>query len=67
MRELPMMTSSRKWMLPDGMDESLPPVSWQLEDLRRKLLDYYRKRDYELVLPPLVEKLRSLTTVGGRK
>lgn len=57
--------SIRKWMLPDGMDESLPPVSWQLEDLRRKLLDYYRRNDYELVLPPLVEHLDSLLTGSG--
>ena len=27
-------------MLPDGMEESLPPVSWALEDLRRKLLEH---------------------------
>lgn len=60
-----MQMSSRKWMLPDGMDESLPPVSWQLEDLRRKLLDHYRKCDYELVLPPLVEHLDSLLTGSG--
>jgi ATP phosphoribosyltransferase regulatory subunit len=54
--------STRKWMLPDGMEESLPPVSWQLEDLRRKLLDHYRKSGYELILPPLVEHLDALLT-----
>ena len=52
-------------MLPDGMEESLPPVSWALEDLRRKLLDHYRRARYELVLPPLVEHLDSLLTGAG--
>lgn len=54
--------SLKKWMLPDGMEESLPPVSWQLEDLRRKLLDDYRRKGYELILPPLVEHLDALLT-----
>lgn len=55
----------KKWMLPDGVEESLPPVSWQLEDLRRKLLDTYRKAGYELILPPLIEHLDSLLTGTG--
>ncbi|WP_020648399.1 ATP phosphoribosyltransferase regulatory subunit [Solimonas variicoloris] len=52
----------KKWMLPSGVEEALPPVSWQLEDLRRKLLDYYRKSRYELVHPPLIEHLDALLT-----
>lgn len=52
----------KKWMLPSGVEEALPPVSWQLEDLRRKLLDYYRKSCYELVHPPLIEHLDALLT-----
>lgn len=52
----------KKWMLPAGVEEALPPVSWQLEDLRRKLLDYYRKTGYELVFPPLLEHLDALLT-----
>jgi len=54
--------SQKKWMLPEGVEESLPPVSWQLEDLRRKLLDHYRKQRYELILPPLIEHLDALLT-----
>jgi ATP phosphoribosyltransferase regulatory subunit len=54
--------NNRRWMLPDGMDESLPPTSWQIEDLRRRLLDHFRRSGYELVLPPLVEHLDSLLT-----
>lgn len=52
----------KKWMLPAGVEEALPPVSWQLEDLRRKLLDHYRKAGYELVHPPLIEHLDALLT-----
>ncbi len=55
----------KRWMLPDGMEEALPPVSWQLEDLRRKLLDHYRQAGYELIFPPLVEHLDTLLTGAG--
>jgi len=55
----------KRWMLPDGMEEALPPVSWQLEDLRRKLLDCYRNAGYELIFPPLVEHLDALLTGAG--
>lgn len=54
--------SIKKWMLPQGVEEALPPTSWQLEDLRRKLLDDYRRRGYELILPPLIEHLDALLT-----
>ncbi len=54
--------STKRWMLPDGMEEALPPFSWQLEDLRRKLLDHYRAAGYELILPPLMEHLDTLLT-----
>lgn len=54
--------SIKKWMLPQGVEESLPPTSWQLEDLRRKLLDHYRRQGYELILPPLIEHLDALLT-----
>ncbi|TJY60921.1 ATP phosphoribosyltransferase regulatory subunit [Sinimarinibacterium sp. CAU 1509] len=54
--------SIRKWMLPEGVEEALPPLSWQMEDLRRKLLDCYRKQKYELIVPPLIEHLDALLT-----
>lgn len=57
--------SIKRWMLPDGMEEALPPVSWALERLRRKLLDHYHDAGYELILPPLVEHLDSLLTGAG--
>lgn len=57
--------ATKRWMLPDGMEEGLPPVSWQLERLRRRLLDHYHEAGYELILPPLVEHLDSLLTGSG--
>lgn len=48
------------------MEETLPPVSWQLERLRRRLLDHYHDAGYELILSPLVEHLDSLLTGVGR-
>ncbi|MGQ0530224.1 MAG: ATP phosphoribosyltransferase regulatory subunit [Panacagrimonas sp.] len=57
--------ATKRWMLPDGMEETLPPVSWQLERLRRRLLDHYFEAGYELILPPLVEHLDTLLTGSG--
>ncbi|QHS09603.1 ATP phosphoribosyltransferase regulatory subunit [Sinimarinibacterium sp. NLF-5-8] len=51
-----------KWMLPEGVDETLPPLSWQLEHLRRKLLDHFHVQQYELIMPPLIEHLDTLLT-----
>lgn len=55
----------KRWMLPEGMEELLPPLSWQLEDIRRALLDLYRSAGYELIHPPLVEHLDALLTGAG--
>jgi ATP phosphoribosyltransferase regulatory subunit len=54
-----------KWWLPEGMEEWLPPMSWRQEELRRVLLDLYRRRGYELVLTPLLEHLDALLTGAG--
>ena len=54
-----------KWWLPEGMDEWLPPMSWRGEALRRTLLDFYRKRGYELIQTPLLEHLDALLTGAG--
>jgi ATP phosphoribosyltransferase regulatory subunit len=54
-----------KWWLPEGMEEWLPPMSWRQEQLRRTLLDFYRRRGYELVLTPLLEHLDALLTGAG--
>lgn len=52
-------------MLPDGVEEFLPPDTWAAEDLRRELLDAYRQAGYELVYTPIVEHLSTLLAGSG--
>lgn len=54
------MTSAKRWILPDGVEEILPDEAYKLESLRRQLLDLYRSWGYELVITPLIEYLDSL-------
>ena len=56
----------RRWLLPDGVDELLPPEAARAEALRRLLLDLYAAWGYELVMPPFIEYLDSLLTGTGR-
>ncbi len=53
-------------MLPEGVDELLPPEAAQAEALRRRLLDLYRTWGYELIMPPVIEYLESLLIGTGR-
>lgn len=54
------MTSAKRWLLPDGVEEILPAEAHKLETLRRGLLDLYESWGYELVIPPMIEFLDSL-------
>ncbi|MEM7466300.1 MAG: ATP phosphoribosyltransferase regulatory subunit [Pseudomonadota bacterium] len=51
---------NKRWLLPDGVDEVLPPDAAKLECLRRQILDTFTHWGYELVIPPVVEFLDSL-------
>jgi len=53
------------WLLPDGINESLPDDAENLESLRRKLVDLYATWGYRLVMPPMVEYLESLRAGMG--
>jgi len=59
------MTSKDQWLLPDGIEEVLPPDAWRLERARRQLLDMFACRGYDLIIPPLIEYLESLLTGTG--
>ena len=59
------MTIAERWLLPDGIEEILPPEAARIEALRRTLLDEYRVWGYELLQPPLAEYLESLLTGVG--
>lgn len=56
---------SNCWLLPEGVQEVLPPESWRLEAARRALLDLYWRWGYDLIRPPLIEYLDSLLTGTG--
>lgn len=60
-----MLTSRDRWLLPEGIEELLPPQAEALEHLRRQLLDCYRSWGYELIMPPFIEYLESLLTGTG--
>ncbi|MGD8428972.1 MAG: ATP phosphoribosyltransferase regulatory subunit [Ectothiorhodospiraceae bacterium] len=51
-----------RWLLPEAVDEVLPPQAEVLERLRRELLDCYRSWGYELIMPPAIEYLDALLT-----
>ena len=55
------------WLLPEGIDELLPPQAWALEGLRRKILDHYWRCGYDLVHPPQIEYIESLLVGTGRE
>jgi len=54
-----------RWLLPEGIEEVLPPLAEHLELKRRQLLDLYKSWGYELVMPPFIEYLESLLTGTG--
>ncbi|MFT7133239.1 MAG: ATP phosphoribosyltransferase regulatory subunit [Cyclobacteriaceae bacterium] len=60
------MKTRDRWLLPDGVDEVLPPQALNLERIRRRLLDIFAAWGYDYVIPPLVEFLESLLTGTGR-
>lgn len=58
---------SKLWLLPEGVEETVPPESWRLEAARRALLDLYWRWGYDLIRPPLIEYLDSLLTGAGHE
>jgi len=56
---------NERWLLPEGIDEFLPPKAAQVESLRRRLLDLYQSWGYRLVMPPMLEYVDSLLTGTG--
>ncbi len=53
------------WLLPAGINESLPDEAEKLEALRRHIVDLYATWGYRLVMPPLVEYMESLKAGMG--
>lgn len=59
------MSGRSRWLLPDGVDELLPPEAERLEALRRRALDTLRGWGYRLCVPPSIEFLDSLLSGIG--
>jgi ATP phosphoribosyltransferase regulatory subunit len=57
--------STESWLLPDGVDELLPPEARRMESLRRLVLDLFSTWGYELVMPPFMDYVGSLLTGTG--
>jgi ATP phosphoribosyltransferase regulatory subunit len=57
--------NAERWLLPEGIEEVLPPRARRLENLRREVLDLYDRWGYQLIIPPFIEFLGSLLTGAG--
>ena len=58
--------ATRRWLLPEAIEDALPPEARRLEALRRALLDEFHRHGYDLVSPPLLEYVESLCSGGSR-
>jgi ATP phosphoribosyltransferase regulatory subunit len=58
-------TGVDRWLLPEGVEELLPPQARRIEALRRRLLDLYATWGYAQVVPPFIEYLESLLVGSG--
>ena len=54
-----------RWLLPEGVEEILPPRAMRLERLCRDIIDLLAGWGYEFVIPPPIEYLESLLTGAG--
>ncbi len=54
------------WLLPEYLADALPVEAARIETLRRSVLDHFRSRGFELVMPPMLEYLDSLLTGAGQ-
>ncbi len=55
----------RNWLLPEYIEDVLPPEAERMERLRSRLLVLFRGYGYHLVAPPLLEYTESLLTGTG--
>jgi len=60
------MKHADRWLLPDGIEEVLPPRAQHIENLRRHLLDVMNGWGYDLVMPPALEYIESLLSGAGQ-
>ena len=54
------------WLLPEYLEDILPPEALRIERLRTCILELFRVHGYQLVIPPMLEYVESLLTGTGR-
>jgi len=59
------MIKHDRWLLPEGIRETLSPEALAIEHNRRAILDMYYSRGYELVRPPLIDYRDALLSGTG--
>lgn len=57
----------RNWLLPEYIEDVLPPQAKLIESIRRQLLDLMHSHGYQFVIPPMIEYLESLLTGSGNE
>ena len=60
------MATVDRWLLPDGIEEVLPPEAARIEAARRQVLDLFQRWGYDFVVTPHIEYLESLLTGAGQ-
>jgi ATP phosphoribosyltransferase regulatory subunit len=55
-------SSNKRWLLPDGVQETLPPDAAGVEALRHDILQVFQRWGYDLVMPAMIEYMDSLLT-----
>ena len=55
----------RTWLLPEDIEDVLPPEAQRIETLRARLFEVFRVHGYQLVIPPMLEYVESLLTGTG--
>ena len=61
------MVNNANWLLPEGVEEILPNEAIKLEMLRRKIVDEFTAKDFELVMPPVMEFADALLSGTGKE
>ena len=61
------MVNNANWLLPEGVEEILPAEAQKLEMLRRSILDVLASKNFQLVMPPVMEFVDALLTGTGEE
>ena len=56
----------RTWLLPEFVEDILPPQAQAIERLRGRLVELFRVHGYQLVMPPMLEYIDSLLSGTGQ-